>query len=197
MSEPTVFFELLRALWLAIPVTLAGLTHVWVMRRGLLSPLARVPLDGGLTFRSRRLFGENKTLRGAVVMSAAAALWISLFDNLERACCLSMGLRLVDAARWPSIPYGALLGAGYIVGELPNSFAKRQLDIAPGAPAAGARSLFWLIDQVDSTLAVLVILACLTPLSLAFCGWLIALTLVLHPTVAFVMVHLGLKRRIG
>ena len=28
----------------------------------------RVPLDGGATWRGRRIFGDNKTVRGAVVM---------------------------------------------------------------------------------------------------------------------------------
>lgn len=197
MSDAGPARELLRALWLAAPVTLAGLTHVLVIRCGLLQPLARVPLDGGVTFRSRRLLGDNKTLRGAVVMSLATGLWILLFDVVERSYGPALGLRVVDAARWPAFLYGALIGAGYIVGELPNSFAKRQLDIAPGAPAPRGRAAFWLIDQVDSALGVLLILACLTTLSGSFCGWLVALTLVLHPAVAWLMVRLGLKRRVG
>jgi hypothetical protein len=197
MSDVSVGRDLVRALWLAAPVTLAGLTHVYVIRRGLLEPLARVPLDAGLTLRSRRLLGDNKTLRGALVMSLATALWVWLFDALEGAWNPGASLRVVDAELMPSFSYGALLGAAYIVGELPNSFAKRQLDIPPGALGARRRSIFWLIDQVDSTLAVLLLLACFTPLSFAFCGWLLLLTLALHPAVAWLMVRLGLKRRIG
>ena len=49
---------------------------------------------------------------------------------------------------------GSLLGASVVVGELPNSFLKRQLDIAPGArrhtPGGAALSLF---DQADFVLA--------------------------------------------
>jgi len=46
-------------------------------------------------------------------------------------------------ARIHALAWGLLRGTGYIVGELPNSFAKRQLGIAPGASGhrAGVASL--------------------------------------------------------
>ena len=48
---------------------------------------------------------------------------------------------------------GALLGASVVIGELPNSFVKRQLEIPPGqrlhSPAGVAISLF---DQADFVL---------------------------------------------
>ena len=48
-----------------------------------------------------------------------------------------------------------------MLGELPNSFVKRQLDIAPGMPPASAagRIACFVIDQTDSVLAALVGLA--------------------------------------
>ena len=48
-----------------------------------------------------------------------------------------------------------LLGTGYVVGELPNSFFKRELDVAPGGAAKGwLGPVFWVIDQVDSLIGV-------------------------------------------
>ena len=54
---------------------------------------------------------------------------------------------------------GTLLGASVVVGELPNSFLKRQLEIAPGerlrSPAGVAISLF---DQADFVLTAWLLL---------------------------------------
>ena len=48
-----------------------------------------------------------------------------------------------------------LLGVSTVVGELPNSFAKRQLGIAPGTQRNAALSLF---DQADFVLAAWLLL---------------------------------------
>jgi hypothetical protein len=54
---------------------------------------------------------------------------------------------------------GALLGGSVVIGELPNSFLKRQINIVPGghvhSPAGVAISLF---DQTDFVLAAWLLL---------------------------------------
>jgi hypothetical protein len=175
------------ALQFALPVIAAGLIHVAVMRANLWPALARVPLDGGLRLRGRRLFGDNKTLRGLVVMplasgavAAALAAWAGKGSWLH------------------ALLFGAALGAGYVIGELPNSFVKRQLDVAPGAAAAGRWQVpFWFIDQVDSLLGVLLAARLFGPLPEGVVFWLLVVTLVVHPLFAGLMVLLGLKRRVG
>jgi CDP-archaeol synthase len=48
------------------------------------------------------------------------------------------------------VPFGALMGLGAMLGELPNSFVKRRVGIAPGKATSGAWSvLFYVWDQVD------------------------------------------------
>lgn len=49
----------------------AGLLHAAWLRAAASRRLA-VPLDGGLTFRGRRLLGDNKTVRGLAVFVPAA-----------------------------------------------------------------------------------------------------------------------------
>ncbi len=63
----------LQSIWLALPVIAGGAVHIAFIKLGALESLARIPIDGGLTFRGRRLFGDHKTVRGIVVMVAA---WI-------------------------------------------------------------------------------------------------------------------------
>jgi hypothetical protein len=144
----------LEALWIFLPVVGAPLLHVWVLRGDLLRVLAR-PLDGGRTFRGRRLLGNNKTWRGALFMCSGVllatlllSLWPWWWDRLPDG--------IHDAG---PVLYGFLLGLGVVVGELPNSFLKRQLDIAPGSQRTSwsGRALT-LLDQGDLVLGIWVAL---------------------------------------
>jgi CDP-diacylglycerol--serine O-phosphatidyltransferase len=94
--------------------------------------------------------------------------------------------------------WGALAGAGYVAGELPNSFVKRRHGIAAGATATGrARAACWVVDQVDSLAGVLAFLYPVWHPAWAVVAALFAVTLLLHPAVALLMFCLGLKTRIG
>ena len=92
----------------------AVVLHAPVLRFDLLKPLKR-PIDGG-----RGWFGANKTWRGALVMFTGVFLATGAFWPLLPA----------ELDSWPLA--GALIGAGTVLGELPNSFLKRRLGIAPG-----------------------------------------------------------------
>ncbi len=186
------------ALWIALPVVAAGALHIAAIRLNFFPALARIPIDGGLTVRGRRVFGDNKTLRGLVLMIGftvlTATAQASLAAHYDWARALTpQPLTAAGPLRW-----GALLGLGYVLGELPNSFLKRQINIAPGAPGAGTLGpVFWIIDQVDSLAGALVAMSLiwLPPWPLVFA--LLIVTLVVHPLAALGMVMLGLKARVG
>jgi hypothetical protein len=99
--------------WVIAPVLGAYLAHAPVLRFDLLRQLAR-PIDGGATLRSRRVFGDNKTWRGAIVMSAGV-LTATLLLSLWPACY----------RQWPAnlrshlVLFGLLLALGFVAGELP------------------------------------------------------------------------------
>jgi hypothetical protein len=142
------------ALWVFVPVLGAAVVHGPVLALDLFPALKR-PLDFGATLRGRRLLGANKTWRGALFMTAgvvAAAALLSLWPWYWHK--LPDGIR--SAGPWV---YGLLLGLGVVLGELPNSFAKRQLDIAPGSqrggPAGWTISIF---DQADFVPAIWLLL---------------------------------------
>ena len=187
---------LLQLLWLALPLIASGLVHLAVLKLDLLPALRRLPLDGGRTFRGQRLFGDNKTWRGAIVTigTTTVAAWAMAQLN---ACCLHWPV-LVPFAETHAAAWGLLLGTGYIVGELPNSFAKRQLAIAPGAPGRGlAGRVFWMIDQLDSLLGMLLFIAPVWTPSPAMLAAIVGIMLVAHPVSAWIMVLFGLKDRVG
>jgi hypothetical protein len=84
-----------------------------------------------------------------------------------------------------------------MLGELPNSFMKRQLGIAPGeAPArAWSRWLCFSIDRLDSIIGALLVMSLLVPL-----GWQVwLLVLAVGPAVHWLfnvaLYALGVKAR--
>src|SRR5207237_1983701 len=152
------------------------------------------PVDGGATFRGRRVFGANKTVRGFVVMVPAAALAFALVAALIR--------DPASAGLWPlSIPGYALLGAcagvGFMAGELPNSFVKRQLDVGPGDPARtpAVAAVPFLIDRMDSGVGMLLAVSLVAPTPPM--TWLLVLVIgpTFHWVFSVVMFYLGLKTR--
>lgn len=144
----------MHALLLLMPVIGAPLLHGPVLALDLLRGLKR-PLDGGRTWRGRRLLGDNKTWRGAIVMTlgpvlAAVALWRWPWWR---------GTIPDDAVDAGPVLIGLLVGLGTVLGELPNSLLKRQLDVAPGTQAGGARGLaLTILDQGDLVLGIWVLL---------------------------------------
>ena len=190
---------LLRSLWLALPVILGGAIHIAVLRGGLFPTLARLPLDLGLRLRGRRLFGANKTWRGALIMIGGTALCSVVQAQVALHADWARRLVLAEFSLEHPILWGLLLGSGYIGGELPNSLLKRQLGIGPGEAAAspGLRRLFWLIDQADSLAGVLLGMCVVYVPPLSVVASLTLITLLVHPAMALVMVGLGLKDRVG
>lgn len=173
----------MSALLLFFPVLGAPILHAPVLTLDLLKPLKR-PLDGGATWRGKRLFGDNKTLRGAVVMALGPALltlalwqWPWWHDEIPAVAR--------DAG---PILLGLLIGLGVVLGELPNSMLKRQLDVAPGTQARGATGL--LLTTLDQGDLVLGIWLCLLPVY-GMPLWIVGLAFVLVSAVHLLVNVIG------
>src|ERR1700742_1577608 len=133
--------------WVFLPALGAPLAHAPVLRWDLSPALSR-PI-------SRPLFGENKTWRGAIFMTAGSVLAALALQHLPS---YRERLREPIAAANPAL-VGALLGMASWTGELPNSFMKRRLGILPGeqrrSPLGVAISV---LHQADWVLAAWVLL---------------------------------------
>ena len=138
----------MRPGWAFLPVLGGALAHAPVLRYDLAPSLKR-PL-------SARLFGANKTVRGAIVMSSGtAAATLALHRVPAYRERLPAELRTAGPLR-----HGALLGAAVVLGELPNSALKRRLGIAPGERAGSPLGVVLAIhDQADFVLAAWPLLA--------------------------------------
>jgi CDP-2,3-bis-(O-geranylgeranyl)-sn-glycerol synthase len=187
---------LLQLLWLAIPIIASGLVHLVVLKLDLLPGLRVLPIDGGTTFRGKRVFGDNKTWRGALVTITTMTITAWVLAQVH-ACCLQLPTLVPLAATHP-VAWGLLLGCGYIAGELPNSFVKRQIGIGPGRGGEGLTGrICWVVDQLDSLAGMLLFTWPVWQPPLALVLLLVAIMLVAHPIGAWVMVLFGLKERIG
>src|SRR5205085_3089626 len=166
--------------WLAMPV----------------SQRFAMPVDGGLKFRGRRLFGDNKMVRGFLVMAPATGVSFALLAALLSSSPAGL------TGLWPLSPgsyalLGLWAGAGFMAGELPNSFIKRQLDIAPGAAAQGgiARPFFFIVDRLDSITGMLLALSLLAPVPARVWMYLVLFGPALHWCFSLVLFHLKVKTR--
>jgi hypothetical protein len=153
----------LSGLLVFVAVLGAPVLHAPVLALDLLEPLKR-PLDGGASIGGRRVFGDNKTWRGALFMICGPALaalaltrWPAFRDALPD-----------DVADSAPLLWGGLVGLGVVVGELPNSFLKRRLGIAPGTQrrTPGGIALV-VLDQADLVPGVWLCLAPVYVLSAA------------------------------
>ena len=142
--------RLLETIYLILPLLVAGALHAPVIKRNLLPGLAR-PLDFGRSFRGTRIFGENKTWRGVLLMSTVAILVVLAQSQLYRFASFRE-ISLVDYPETSWLALGLALGLSYSISELPNSFVKRRLGIPPGGVSKRRALAQYLVDQADSAI---------------------------------------------
>jgi len=149
-----------QALFLMIPAYLANMIPV-VLKSGKLN----APLDFGKKLGRQRILGANKT-------------WKGLIGGTTIATAAMYGL---SQLYWP-FPFspalwGFLAGAGALLGDAVESFAKRRLDIKSGQP--------WIpFDQIDYSLGALTLGS-----FVVFPGWTNATLVVLISAVAHIVVN--------
>jgi CDP-2,3-bis-(O-geranylgeranyl)-sn-glycerol synthase len=130
--------SILQALYFFLPAYLANMAPVFAQA---LFPKYNMPIDGGKTFRGRRVLGDHKTWRGLiagivvgmiVVMLQAGVLSYELFESLS----------ILDYQNYNLFVLGVLFGGGALVGDAVKSFFKRQIGKKSGEQWIG-------FDQLD------------------------------------------------
>lgn len=189
---------LVIAILIVTAFIISGFCHVFWLRHPGSLPL-KIPLDGGGMFRGKRLFGENKTVRGIVVIIPATSL-----SFLGIAVLRPYFPTWFSEGIWqlPSMTYaviGLLAGIGFIAGELPNSFLKRQCNLPPGSSPKNA---YWKIitsisDRIDSIIGVLLMLNLLVPIPWLTWFYLLILGPGVHSLFSFWLFRLKIKSRPG
>jgi CDP-archaeol synthase len=184
------------ATFLFAAFTLAGAAHaLWLRSRW--SRTFQIPLDCGRTFAGRRIFGDNKTWRGLMVMIPATGAAFALLAGLRPLApgAWSRGLWPLDQMTYCWL--GLWAGMGFMVGELPNSFLKRRLDVGPGlAPShPGLRLMCLILDRIDSIAGAFVALVLFIPIPWQTIVCVMLLGPGLHFGFSVLLFRLGVKGR--
>jgi CDP-2,3-bis-(O-geranylgeranyl)-sn-glycerol synthase len=169
--------DLLCVLWIFLPAGLANGAPVLAARIHW-RPLDQlnVPVDAGKTLRGKRLFGANKTWRGLLAGIVVATAVLTLQQLLARQ--ISWFAHLSDPAQidfiaLPTLLVGPLFGIGALLGDMIESFFKRQLGIGPG-------QRWFPFDQIDYVIGAALAVLPFIQLSSGQYILLLAIWLVLH-----------------
>lgn len=195
--------EVKFAIFCLINFTLAGLLQTRWLKKRYLKGLMR-PLDFGIHVFGRPLFGENKTIYGFVGMPffcgasffATGIYWKNFIEH-EPLLKTHELVRKLPVLPVEFFMFGILCGLVYMCGELPNSFLKRQLGIAPGgAPRFRVlKPVFYVFDQLDSVFCVVVFLCVQYSLGLVFLVTCLASGFFIHGLFNVLLWKLGMKER--
>jgi hypothetical protein len=192
--DPT---EPVRVGLLLLPLVGGAVFHGVCIRFDWLKALAR-PIDGGRTFRGRRLFGAHKTFRGVVAVSLGTSVFMFVQQLVWPVALGGQASEVSGRFAANGLLLGFALGAGAMLSELPNSFVKRQLDIAPGASGRGPLALlFYVLDQIDLLLGAWVALAFVLPITGERVVWSIVIVAIVHQWITRLGDLLGLRRGVS
>jgi hypothetical protein len=188
-----------QSLWLAAeflylyaPLLLSAAISGLVMRQDWLA-FARRPIDAGRSLHGKRLFGDSKTWRGVLVAVVGCIVGATIQKYAIGDHARSFAR--LDYTRLDVLLFGATMGVTAMLGELPNSFVKRRLNIAPGHTTQGwLAAVFYVWDQVDLLMFSLPALACWARIDAELIASAFAVTLILHPTVSLIGYVIGARR---
>jgi hypothetical protein len=180
--------------YLFLPLLVGLALHGFCIKYDTLAFLYR-PIDRGRSFRGKRIFGDNKTWRGLVVVSLGTAIGFSLQSLLLHRIASIRSIELYDYAFFKSVALGLGVGVAAMLSELPNSFIKRRFEIAPGSVAGGLKGvIFYVYDQIDFLLGSWLVLAIVAPVTTGRVLFSAGLLLVAHQLMSSVGHALGMRK---
>lgn len=180
---------LLTSLLLNLPVVGGGLMMVISLKKNWFAFL-KIPIDGGLKFQGKPIFGKNKTWLGPLTMTLSSTVIGSILWRL------SIDLQhLIKFQNFFEAFFGfGTIGLAYSLGELPNSFAKRRMSISPGKlPVSKYRNVAQIVDLIDGVLTVALVYMFLFSVPLKIVIMAIMWGVAIHLTVHQAMIKLRLK----
>lgn len=162
---------------LSFPLVIGGILHMVVVKLDIF-PILKVPIH-------KAWFGVNKTWRGIIIMPLATFPGVVLSKFLE----LSYYGEAKVFGAYSEIIWALILGLGYCLPELPNSFVKRRLGINEGSNPEYNRWLFIIVDQSDSIIGCALIFKILN-----FINWPLFFSVILFGTALHLLLNFSLYK---
>ena len=185
-----------QLLYFGSPLLLAALLHGFCIKYDWLSFLKK-PLDLGIGFREKRIFGDHKTWRGLVMNVVGCCSGTAIQAALQKGGLIPDQILWVDYTKEGWL-VGLLLGLGATIGELPNSFLKRQIGIGPGKKGKGLWAIvFFIFDQIDIVIGIWICLFFIIRPSALTVLWSFLLALLLHLAVSTTGFLLGMRKTLS
>jgi len=167
-----------------LPLLTAGIAHHLLIIPYNLFSWFNYPIDANLYLKNNPLFGENKSWRGLLFITITTGV-----------LSLILSTYFMPPTTISPLFFGLLIGAGYSLAELPNSFLKRRRQIAPGTTEKSMVNSVWKIaDQLDSPLGVAIVLIFTSTLSYSEILILMILGTAIHFLVDQYLQHYGYKK---
>ena len=182
-------------------VILAGVLNMIFVKLTVCEKLKK-PMDKGIILRDgKRLFGDNKTWKGFLGMIAfggiSQVIWGAVCDVFPVIGEKNQLIAAHGNSFAVNLGAGLLFGLAYAVFELPNSFIKRRTGIECGKTAKGLKgAVFYVIDQIDSLLGVVLCLSLLCPVSFGMYWLYILVGFFTHSAVNLMLYALRIRRNI-
>ena len=153
------------------PVILAGVFNMLFLKIPFLKSHCR-PIDGGKNWTDgKRIFGDSKSVLGFWLMTLLGGFmelfWGLLLQGLGETKRSLLYLYFENAPGFNFL-IGMLFGFLYMLFELPNSFIKRRLSVSAevqGDKRRGIKLIFFILDQIDSMLGIMLCLGILVHLT--------------------------------
>lgn len=157
---------------LLFPLIFSNIIHMVLVKYDVL-PFLKIPV-------STRLFGQNKTWRGFILLAFLNGVITPFFAQ--------------DIPAVEAFFLGAALGLAYMVSELPNSFFKRKMGIGPGESPSKNKLFFSLLDKTDSAFGTTLAYFLIRDIPLAEAAELFLIGSAAHILFSFFLVSLKIKK---
>jgi len=180
--------DIFFALWFFSPAAVANVIPILVAPIPFLKRF-QAPIDGGLTFRGKRVLGSHKTWRGLIfgLIFATITLWLQQL-MVEHIAWVRTMTAQVNYTDLPTLILGPLFGLGALGGDAIESFFKRQRGVAPGQG-------WFPFDQIDYIIGGAVAAMPFVQLKILQYVWLIVLWLIVHVVASYIGYVLHLKEK--
>jgi len=186
--------EFLAVIYLFSPLLIGLALHGFCIKFNSLAFLC-LPIDRGRKFRGKRIFGDNKTYRGVVVVGLGTAIGFGLQSLFLRQIASIRSVELFNYSFFKAVALGLAVGVAAMLSELPNSFIKRRFEIAPGSAAKGWKGLiFYIYDQIDFLVGAWIVLTVVVPVTVERALLSACFLLVAHQLMSSVGYALGMRR---
>lgn len=185
----------------ALPVILAGIGNMLVVKQKWFKDKAK-PIDNNIILKDgKRILGNNKTWLGIFTMIICSmiinVIWGKTCEYSQWLSCRNQLYTYYDNSMAYNVISGAMLGLGYMIMELPNSFIKRRLNIEDGKTADGLKGkIFFIVDQIDSMIGISIVLVILSNIKLEQCMLYIIFGGITHISVNFILYKLKIRRNL-